>query len=370
VSVLDGRLQALALAVKAKLAALGPAIGAVVTTGARNQPHEDTTATATRPGFAFLRYLVGTHTPDTAVQNQQDSIIYVEGSVPSVDQPHDNEFVGYRFNMTSKAYRTGTPRPSLDIKGMQGIAVSDGGGAKARGYRVTVASINGSTGILTGGMASAHRSGVIPVSWGGDGSTQWTSGVAGPYQFGDAGHVAQVGPGIEAAYRAEGFAGKERPKFGWFQGIGAQALMPESAVIQLHAGGNGDIIRIHNDENLTTKVARWERTGIMRAPAFRSNVDPITLADNASASFTLVKSSGFLMIQQENTSLAYAVIFYRSFPGALAAITLLSGSATVIGTGALPADDASAKMDVFITDDTLTIRNRLGATTNFSFTLL
>lgn len=343
--------------------------GAVVTRGYRAQPNESSNGTGTRPGTALLRYIAKLWTPDVSTANQQDSIFYAEGHVPGADMPLDNEFAAYRFSMSSAAFRTGVGQPSIDVKGLQGVVVSDGGGAKARGHRVTAVAINGSTGIVNGGMDAAHRSGVIPVSWGGDGTAVFTSGTAGPYgPGGDAGHVAQVGPGIQTVYRAEGFMGIERPQYVFLQGRGAQAVRPEIAGFSLHGGGNGRIIQWLVSDTDTTEMGYLGKTGEIVATFFRSNPATISLADNASATFNLGRSSGFLAVEQTNSSTGWAFFHYRAVTGSESLTSIAAGTATVTGTGTPPADDGTTKVDFYIKDQTLIIRNRIGGTATFQFT--
>lgn len=347
--------------------------GAVITRGYRAQPHESTTGAGARAGSAIVRYLATNYTPDPDTANQQDSVIYVEGAVPEVDMPLSNEFAAFRFNMSSKAFQTGNDQPTLDVKGLQGVVVSDGGGAKARCLRTTSIGLNGSTGIITGGMFSAHRSGLIPTQspWNGNGTDVWASGDAGPYLTGDAAIIGQVGPGIQAVIRAEGFAGQERPQYGFLQASGTLGLLPELAVFQLHGGGNGDLFRILEDESAgAAEIAVWENTGVLAVPALRSNVSTVSLADNGTTTIPLAKTSGFISVYQENTSTAYAMFFFRAVSGSNVAASIATGAGAVIGTGAFPADDGTTKADFYISGGNLVIRNRLGATVNFSYTVL
>lgn len=341
--------------------------GMVVSQGELDHPHEGGLGASSRPGVGYVNAKVR-HSVTTLQANQQDSIYYIEGNClpPSAGSGMTTEFAGLRVNMRMV---NGT-ESGAGVRGAHMTITGDGGNAKLRSIRAIAIGYNGHNGLVNGGVISATRTGLIPTSAGGDGIVQYASGDAGPYPNEDSVLHLTVGPGIRRVLQLGGQAGKERPQFGILQNGGTAALLPELAFLQMHGAGNGDLVRVYNDENSTTEIATWEKTGGILAPYFRSNIDTISLADNGEQSFTLAKTTGFLAVHQNNGSTSYALIYYRALSGSLAAVSISAGASVVVGTGALPVDDGAVKMDVYITANTLTIRNRLGATTSFSYTVL
>lgn len=300
--------------------------GDIIVCGYRLQPHEGGLGLTGRPGQAFVRHIVH-HTPDVSVQNEQDSIIYTEGHVPSVEGLKDNEFAAWRFVMESQAFDSTKNPSSLDIKGINGAVVGNGGNSKVRSIRTTSYGINGHKGLVTGGMFAAVRTGPIPqdAPFNGNGTDQWTSGVAGPYMSGDAAVIAQVGPGIQANFRMEGFAGKERPQFGLLQGRGNQAVLPELAVIHLHGGGNGRVIQVTKDENDGTDIFLVTKQGsTMAAGGFFSG--NIVVADNSVVSIKAANTSGFFDVFAHGTSACWIKTYFRV--GTSPSISICSSGST------------------------------------------
>lgn len=310
-------------------------------TGYQVQPYENSAATGVRPGAAYLRLIAKDHTPNTTQQNQQDSILYLEGHSPSVEGNIAQEFAALRFNMSSKMYDTvNTPVSNLDIKGLQGIVVGDSGNAKVRSLRTTSAAINGHYGLVTGGMFWAHRSGVIPTQapFNGNGTDTWQLEQAGPYLSGDAAIIAQVGPGIQANFRFEGGTGRARPQFGILQGRGTQAVLPEIAVLALHGGGNGQIMNIVRSDTDTTQIGYVSRLAEVQMASFSSKTS--TVADDAVVTVTPPATTGFIDVFCGGTSSNWVRAFFRV--GTTPVMTASGqGSASAVTTGALTGTTAT-----------------------------
>ena len=289
--------------------------GMRVTAGYQLQPYEGGTASSARPGDAFMRLIVDSHVPNTAQVSQQDSVLYIQGHIPPATGSLAQEFAAIRFNMHSEMDDPSVTPPTasnLDIKGIQGVVVGEAGNAKVRSIRTTSWGINGHTGLVTGAMVAACRGGTIPTEspWNGDGTTEWDPDQAGPYLTGDAALLAQVGPGIQAAMRMQGFINAARPAYGLLQELGNAALLPEQAAIFLHGGGNGDMIRgavSHLDGTIIFAVTK---AGRVRAKGFYS--DAITVADDAVTSITPSTTTGFIDVFAQGTAANWYTGYYRA----------------------------------------------------------
>src|SRR5690606_15494072 len=106
-----------------------------------------------------------------------------------------------------------------------------------RSIRTITIGLNGHDGLVTGALFSATRTGIVPISAGGDGTTEYADGDAGPYPNDDFVLGVSTGPGIRRLIQLMGLNGKPaRPQHGLIQMGGNAALLPEIAVIQLHGG--------------------------------------------------------------------------------------------------------------------------------------
>ncbi len=339
--------------------------GSVVTSGAHTQPHAGGAGLSSRPGTA-VQIFRGEHAVKTGVSNQQDSAFYYEWTQEGPFPDPDTEFAIHRLNGT-----TTSPDANASFRGSHTTIVGDGGSSKVRGHRTTVIGLDGHNGILVGDMAAATRTGIIPISAGGNGVATYASGDAGPYVNQDAGHVAQVGPGIRHAYRAEGFIGKERPQVVFGQGFGAQALLPENAALQLHGGGNGRIIEVFNDENAGSVISALNRTGDFIAQAFRGNFSTITIGDDAAVQIPLVRTGGFLFVYSPGSTTIWSLSFIRAVTAANANISIAVGSTTDLSTGILTGTTGTdTRCRVSVHDQTFYIENRSGASRNFVWALI
>lgn len=337
--------------------------GAVYRAGYRLQPHESSNAYSPRPGNAYQRIIVESHIPNTAQTNQQDSILYIEGHIPDVEIPLAQEFSAIRLNMTTKAKTAGVPYSNADVKGINGIFVGDGGNGKVRAIRTTSAGINGHSGLVTGIMAAAHRSGVIPQTpeFGGDGIRQFVSGQAGPYGLGmDAPIIAQVGPGIPCAIRMEGFAGVERPQYGIYQNIGNQGLEPSVAVIGIHGGGSGAMIQGRASAVNQRVVFSVDSIGKVMGQGFNSGT--YTVADDCKITID-APTSGFIGVFAVSTSAAWIFGYFRT--GATPFLTpIAAGSVARTSTAALSGttgDDNCLTISTKV-DGNIDIENRTSVT--------
>ena len=190
-------------------------------------------------------------------------------------------------------------------------------------------------------MAGAHRSGVIPTEapWNGNGTDVWTSGEAAAYYlYGDAAIIGQVGPGIQAVFRAEGFAGAERPQYMFLQARGGQAVKPEVAVLALHGGGNGQIINIIRSDTDTTQIGYISRLAEVQMASFSSKTS--TVADDAVVTVTPPATTGFIDVFCGGTSSNWVRAFFRV--GSTPVMTASGqGSASAVTTGALTGTTAT-----------------------------
>lgn len=315
--------------------------GVINRSGYQSQPYENTAGTGPRPGAAYQRMIAKDHTPDPATGSQQDSILYLEGHSPESDSQLASEFAALRFNMSSLMYDSVNNPSNLDVKGIQGVSVGDTGNAKVRSIRTTSVGINGHYGLVTGIMGAAHRSGVIPTEspFLGNGTDVWTSGVAGPYLTGDAAMIAQVGPGIQANIRCEGFSAAERPQYMILQARGNAAINPEVAVIALHGGGNGDVINIVRSDTDTTQIGYISRLAEVQMASFSSKTaGPV--ADDSYISVTPPAATGFIDIFCAGTSSNWVRAYFRV--GTSPVMTASGqGSASAVTTGALAGTTAT-----------------------------
>lgn len=348
--------------------------GSIITSGFRNQPGESSSGLSSRPGDAFERRIIASHIPNPAQASQQDSIYYAEGNVPYYVSGNPSEFAAYRFNMTSAAFDNVSTPGNLDIKGIQGVVRGVGGNAKVRSWRGVSWGLAGHDGIVTGVMQSAQRGGVIPTSMGGDGTAVFVSGTAGPYKSGDAAFIGQVGPGIQAVFRAEGAAGKERPQYAWLQASGNQGLLPEISTFELHGGGNGATARLKRSETDSTVIQRWDNDGRFSAVAYRSNVDPIAIADDAVLTIPLPSLHGMFEFWLENVLGGFGKIQFRAASaGSVGVTSVFAGSLVDVkaaGTNLTGTTGTDGRVSISVYQDSIQIENRLGATRNVGFLFL
>lgn len=343
--------------------------GAVLKSGYGLQFHEGGLGASSRPGDKFVFYKVN-HNPDPAQVNQQDSVIYIEGSVPNVSMPLDNEFAGIRINMETRANDVGAA-----IRGLHATMTGVGGKGKLRAVRVTSIGLDGHDGLVVGGLFSAVRTGLIPTSAGGNGVSTYASGAAGPYPNQDYAMYGAVGPGIRGVLLLGGQEGKERPQTGIQQARGAQALLPEIAFIDMHGGGNGHLVRVLQSEDVATEIARWERTGKLAVPGLRSSVVAMTIADDAVATFSVASTSGFLKFWTGGASIssaAWGEIFFRTATGggtAVAASGTLGSATTLAAAGTVLAGTTGTdgRATISLVGDTFYIENRTGGARNFHY---
>lgn len=348
--------------------------GVVKTSGYRMQPGESSNGLSARPGTAYERRIAANHIPNPAQPSQQDSLFYAEGNVPYYVSSNASEFAAYRFNMTSAAFDNVNSPGNLDIKGLQGVVRGVGGNAKVRSIRTGSWGLSGHDGIVTGAMMAACRGGVIPASMGGNGTSTFTSGVAGPYKSGDAAIIGQVGAGIQSVFRAEGFSAKERPQFMFLQANGNQAVLPELATFELHGGGAGDVVRLKKDDIDSTVIQKWNNDGRFSATAYRSNVDSISIADNSVLAIPLPKTHGMFEFWIENSMGAFAKFQYRGLSAGVAG-SALAYSGTLVdllsaGTNLTGAVGVDGRVSVSVYQNTILIENRLGTTRNIGFVFL
>lgn len=340
--------------------------GAVLSSGLSQQPYEGGLGTSSRPGDKFF-FVKALHNPDPATANQQDSVYYVEGFEPDVPMPLDNEFAAFRFNMASEASDS-----TAAIRGLQGTVTGVGGSAKVRSVRVTSIGLNGHDGLCVGGLFSAVRTGIIPISAGGNGTDEYESGDAGPYVNQDYALYAAVGPGIRGTLLLGGQEGKERPQTGIQQARGAQALLPGIAFIDMHGGGAGRLVRVLQDEESSTVIASWDKDGHLAVPAMRSSIDPISMPDDTAVTIATPALNGFFKFWLDATTTAFGEARYRTATGGGAAILASStlGSATTIaaaGTVLTGTTGTDGRMTISIVGDNLMVENRLGATRNLGY---
>lgn len=346
--------------------------GCVETSGYRMQPGETTGAINPRPGDAYKRFIVRSHIPDPAQASQQDSVLYIEGNVPAYTNGLASEFAALRFNMTSAATDNVNTPGNLDIKGLQGVVRGVGGNAKVRSIRTGSFGIGGHDGIVTGGMFAAVRWGVIPNSMGGNGSNEFASGSAPPsYKSGDAAVIAQVGPGIQAVFRAEGFSGVERPQYVWLQAVGGQAVLPQQAVFGLHGGGAGLIVELKKSDTDSTVIQQWNNDGRFSAVAFRSHPTGLSIPDDGVLTIPLPRTHGMFKFWIENNLGANAEIQYRGLAaGAVGSEQSSAGSLVDVkaaGTNLTGTTGTDGRVSISVYQDSIKIENRLGATRNVGF---
>ncbi|MEO0975964.1 MAG: hypothetical protein AAFY24_01845 [Pseudomonadota bacterium] len=337
--------------------------GMQVSQGLRNQPNAASLGGGTRPGSAFYNFVV-THDVKDGQANQQDSVIYVEGvATPEGSETSlTTEFAGFRANMQI----VGGEPVGEGIRAAHYTVFATGGHAKIRGVRATVGGEDGHDGLVTAALFTATRSGEKPGG-GGD----YASGDAGPYPNEDAAIIGAVGPGIRRVFSAVGQSGKERPQIAWHQSGGNQAILPEVAVIYMHGGGNGDLVQVWDDEDAGTEIATWEKDGTLAVPALRSNVNTITLADDASGSYDLVRSGGFIMLHSPGSSNIFAIIGFRAVAASEVASSIHEGAGVDVTTGPLTGTSGvDGQVTVSIDDQTLVIENRSGATRTFNYTVV
>jgi hypothetical protein len=348
--------------------------GVRVTSGYQMQPYEGGSASSPRPGDAFMRLIVDGHVPDVTQVSQQDSILYLQGHIPAAEGSLAQEFTALRFNMHSEMEDPSVTPPTasnLDIKGIQGVVVGEAGNAKVRSIRTTSWGINGHTGLVTGAMVAASRGGTIPTEspWSGDGTATWDPDQAGPYLSGDAALLAQVGPGIQACMRMQGFVNPARPAYGLLQELGAAALLPEQAAIFLHGGGNGDMIRGAVSHLDGTPIFNVTKQGRVRAKGFYS--ESLSIADDAVATITPASTSGFIAVYAAGTAGNWWIGYYRA-AGTAVATAIASGAQGAAVTSSLSGTTgADGNLTVAaLSGGTIQIENRTGASRTVTVTFL
>ncbi len=332
------------------------------------QPHEGGLGLSTRPGYNFLGLKVASHYPNPAVVNQQDSMLYIEGHVPNVSMPLDNEFAGLRINMSSAATDA-----TASLRGLHMTVTGEGGAAKLRALRATTIGLNGHTGLTIGGLFTATRTGTIPLGFGADGQS-WVSGQAGPYINQDYALYAAVGPGIRGTLLLGGQAGKERPQTGIQQARGNQALLPEIAFMDIHGGGNGKLVRVLQDEESSTEIASWERDGKLRVPSIRSNQSVSALADDSAMTITPPSGNGFIRIWLDNALGGFVDMQFRTATGGGAGAELVkAGSLATLGTTGVVLTGTTGvdgRLTVAVVNNVIYVENRIGANRNIGYAFI
>lgn len=343
--------------------------GRVVTLGQHDQPHAGGLGASTRPGTAY-KVTKARHSVITTQANQQDSIEYIEGEMvpPSAGSGLTTELAGHRVNMRIE----GGTESGAGVRGYHATVTGNDGNGKLRAARFIAIGLDDHDGLVNGMTVTATRTGVIPTSAGGNGVDEYASGDAGPYPNEDSAFAAAVGPGIRRVIVMEGQGGKERPQYGLLQKFGSQAILPETAVIGLHGGGNGDIISVARDEtDAADIISVWENDGQFAAQAFRSNVTTLTIADDASETIALPRTGGFIFLHSPGSSTRYASVFFRAIAGSEVCSGLHLGSSIEVGTGPYTGTTGTdGKVTVAIDDQNLIIENRAGASVQFNFTVV
>lgn len=290
---------------------------------------------------------------ESPVANQQDSLHHVEASVDPATGGAGltTEVRGYSFNLSA----VGFTESGHGIRGLRGEVIGDTGSAKLRAIRTNTYGLNGHDGLAVGAMISAERWGDVP-----GGGSQYATGDAGPYPNQDAAIIGQVGPGIRYVFQAQGSVGKERPQFAFIQSGGNQAIMPEEAVLQVHGGGNGDLARAYDDEDLGSLTSQWDNDGAWSTPRMRSSVADVVIATNGI--FTLdfgADKTGYIDWWVNGATTFRGQAFFRAETGSSAVTELSAGASSAHTTGALTGTTgASGLFTVSVHNQTLIFQNR------------
>lgn len=343
--------------------------GSVITRGDRDMPYTSGVATGfngQRPGN-HENITISNHVVKGGVPNQEDSIYYIEGHLDLPSAGLDTEYAGLRINMSA----ADATEPGAALRGIHLSTTGDGGSAKLRSIRATSKGVNGHDGLVTGGMISAVRSGIIPISAGGDGVAVYASGDAGPYPNQDAGIISQVGPGIRTAIRAEGFAGKERPQVVFQQSFGNQALLPENAAVQLHGGGNGRVMEVFTDEDGGAMIAAIGKIGDFTSQAMRGSYESIEIASDAAVQIPLARTGGFLFVYSPGSTTFWSISFVRAISGSSGNASIAVGSGMDLSTGVLTGTTGTdGRCTASVDGQSFWIENRAPATRNFVWALI
>jgi hypothetical protein len=262
--------------------------------------------------------------------------------------------------------------PGAGVRGAHVVTVGEGGNAKLRSARLITIGLDGHDGLVNGMTVTAVRSGIIPTSAGGNGVTEYASGDAGPYPNEDTVLTLATGPGIRRMIQLEGQEGNEKPQYGILQKFGARTILPEFAVIGLHAGGAGDVITVARDEtDASDVIAKLEKDGQQVATAYRSNPEVVTIADDSISTYLLPRSDGFIHITSPGSTTRWARFGFRAVSGAEVVFDTASGASVDISTGALTGTTgADGKVTISINAQTMVIENRVGATVQFNWSVL
>lgn len=316
-----------------------------------------------RFGDALVHYRVDGWETDPTGGNQEDAIVRVEATVPSTATApvgEDSLVAAFQFDMSSKSTDVGA-----SIRGVHGYVTGDGGKAKLRAMRTLARGVGGHAGICTGVMFSATRQGVIPIDFGGDGTTEYTPGQSGNYGSSiDFAVVGQVGPGIRGVFYAQSFdVVPAQPQSVFAMASGAAALKPTIAAVDLHAGGTGKVVRITKNENDTSTLATWENDGTIVAPTFRSNVARPGTADDAVISFAPTRNSGVIILWAEGVQNSFAMFFYRATSSPVINSMVKGSLVDFLAGGTVPTGTTGTDthLSISATDGAIYVENRLGS---------
>jgi hypothetical protein len=322
-----------------------------------------------RFGDAFLHVRSEVHKPNPASQNQQDAIHHAELYVENDTGGVDHEMIAYKFDATNK-----DGDAASSVRGIRGSVTGDGGAGKMRAVRVVAKGQGGHAGVLTGVMAAVYRTGPEPVAFGGDGVTNYAPGSTKYGSSIDFAFVAQAGAGARGCFFAEGVDGGgtiHTPQTVFAQ---SGTLQPTIAVIDVHTGGPGRIMRILGDD-LVNQVAGIESDARAYFPAFRSNVGGLVVADDAVGTFTLPASAttGWLKFWASGTGTIYGEIYYRTGDGSEVRNIISEGGGVDYATAGVDLTGTTGvdgQVTVSVVGTAIKVENRSGASRTFFWHLV
>lgn len=313
-------------------------------------------AESARNGEIFHRIDVG----DRAVgAGEIDRIFHVVGQIPEdAGISTQRELHAYAFELETDHHENN----GGDIRGLKGICRGDGAAAartsNIRAIHVAAEGFNGHAGDLTGILASVMH-------------TDETNGVHNPIATSVA-VIGQVRAGCLGVFEARADAADQKPSFAYRIRGGANALLPELAVYDMHAGGNGLLFRCFRDEDSTDKIFAVDNNARIMARGYSSGRRVI--ADDAVITITQPAangSSGFIEVWGVDVSQGWGKAYYRCSGTALMQ-EAFSGTGLTFTTGSLTGTtgvDGQITVSA-INDGTIDIENRDGASRTIAWAFI
>jgi hypothetical protein len=292
--------------------------------------------------------------------NEKDRAFHVEATLPTrVGSDERRELMAYSYTLETNHHGPF----GGEIRGIKGIVRGNGGGSNLRSAHFVTQGNNGHNGDLTGVLSDVFRWDISPG--------------AAAVGVRTCAFLGQVGAGIRDVFLARSRLnpGDSTPQTADFiyrqEGESINnPLLARVASFQAHGGGGGSLFRGLKSHTDSAVVWDVRASGAQLARSYCSG-RIVALADDAVATLTPPAATGFLEIHAEDTSAAWARVYFRA--GASVAIGVcyagaqFSGGTTVLTAGTGDGIDGNLNVHVS-TDGLIYVKNRTALARDITFT--